>query len=282
MKENDNIQTPVKVDIRDILKIYGSHYTIETVQLDEDGLIDIVPYTFIIKEQVGPKDRHNEWHHQFATLEDAHRAACNRMEIEYTKFLHFCNDIENSSSHKFKKFLANYGIGSYEGKAFLKKNAARIALFKHKIETFKNKSATFKVNYLSGVYTMPQYMPKMDETYYLLNLNDLSNIKLTPMKLNPDDVMIFDYRGSTSNDKFADQFDFKFSHYFIGPNDKAASLDAERLLRFNGQYWGVGVLNYYLFVDKKDALAFAKSCAETTVAKMQRELISINESIAKL
>lgn len=282
MKENDNIQTPIKVDIRDILKTYGSHYTIEVLPLDDTSVIDVVPFTYSIKEQVGPKDKLNEWHHQFATLEDAHRAACNRMEIEYTKYLQICNDVENSSSHKFNKFLARYGIGSYETKAFLKNNAARINLFTHKIETFKNKSATFKVHYLSGEYTIPQYMPEKGETYYLLNLNDLTNIKLTPMQLNPEDVMIFDYRGSSSSDKFADQFDFKFSHYFVGPDDKGASIDSDRLVRFNGRYWSVGILNYYLFVDEKDALAFAKSCAETAVTKMQRELVRINESITKL
>lgn len=51
------------------------------------------------------------------------------------------------------------------------------------IEAIKNKQTEFEINRLEGSYNVPKYMPEVGKTYFMLNLNDFSNIKLTPMTL---------------------------------------------------------------------------------------------------
>lgn len=280
MQENDNIQTPVKTNIRDIVNKYGSHYTLLTVP--QGRHFQPKPFTLSISEEVGPKDKLNNWEHQFATLEEALKAASNRMEINHRDILKAYESRDSKFSWKLHTFFAKIGLLSQSDKKALKEHSDFMLQLKRDIESLKNKQTAFEVKKLEGEYTMPMYIPEVGKTYYMLNLNDFTNVKLTPMTLDPDNVLIFDYRGTRSSDTFADQFDFKFSHYFVGPNDETASLDSDRLLRFNGSYWNLGIHNYYLFVDEKEALSFAKKCAENKVVRMQRELVAINESIAKL
>lgn len=281
MKEIDNIQTPVKVDIRQILATYGSHYTVQR-DLDKKTNKSIFDNKLFIREEVGNKDKHNNWEHQFATLEDAHKSACNTVEIFKRELLNEYEKREASFSWKIHKIMSKIGLLSVHDKDELEEHSSIIARLKKDIEDLKNKKTNFNVVLLSGEYNMPAYMPELDKTYYLLNLNDMANVKVTPMKLIPEEVSIYDYRGSTSNDKFADQFDFRFSHYFEGSNGANTSIDSERLFRFNGTYWHLGVMNYYLFVDEKEALSFAKKCAENKVSRMQSELVILAESIAKM
>jgi hypothetical protein len=281
MKEIDNIQTPVKVDIRQILNTYGSHYTVKHNR-DKKTLKPIFDFKLSIHEEIGEKDKHNEWAHQYATFEDAYKSACNTVEVIKRDTLTQYEEREASFSWKFHKLMSKLGLLSVQDNDELKEHASIVAQLKKDIDELKNKTAKFDVVLLSGEYNMPAYMPELGKTYYMLNINNLANVKLTPMKLIPEEVAIYDYRGSSSNDKFADQFDFKFSHYFEGPNGESTMIDSDRLVRFNGQYWNLGIMNYYLFVDEKEALEFAKKCAETKVAGMQAELIAIAESMAKL
>lgn len=277
MKESDNIQTPVKVDVRQLIETYGSHYVVKPIEVDND-----FDNMFYIQEMIGKKDTLNEWSHEHSTLESARHAACNSIEIVKREFLKEYEEVTNPFSWKFKKLLAKTGLLSSRDKEEFDIFNSDIVRMKQDIEDLKDKKTSIDVVLLKGEYNVPKYMPKLGETYYLLNLNDMTKIKLTPMKLIPDEMTIYDYRGSRSNDKFADQFDFKFSHYFEGPNGESTSLDTDRLFRFNGQYWELGVYHYYLFVDEKEALAFAKKCSENKVAAMHRELEAIAESMAKL
>lgn len=277
MKESDNIQTPVKVDIRQLVETYGSHYVVSSIEVDND-----FDNMFYIQEVIGKKDTLNEWSHEHATLESARHAACNSIEIVKREFLKEYEEITSPFSWKFKKLLAKAGLLSSRDKEEFDIFNSDIVRMKQDIEELKDKKTVIDVVLLQGEYNVPKYMPKLGETYYLLNLNDMTKIKLTPMTLIPDEMSIYDYRGSRSNDKFADQFDFKFSHYFEGPEEVCCSVDTDRLTRFNGQYWHVGIMNYFLFVDEKEALSFAKQCAETKAAGLQAELIAISEAIAKL
>lgn len=277
MKESDNIQTPVKVDVRQLIETYGSHYVVKPIEVDND-----FDNMFYIQEMIGKKDTLNEWSHEHSTLESTRHAACNSIEIVKREFLKEYEEVTNPFSWKFKKLLAKTGLLSSRDKEEFDIFNSDIVRMKQDIEDLKDKKTSIDVVLLKGEYNVPKYMPKLGETYYLLNLNDMTKIKLTPMKLIPDEMTIYDYRGSRSNDKFADQFDFKFSHYFEGPNGESTSLDTDRLFRFNGQYWELGVYHYYLFVDEKEALAFAKKCSENKVAAMHRELEAIAESMAKL
>lgn len=276
MKEIENIQTPVKADIRQVLKTYGSHYTVR------HNFKTNFDYTLCINEEVGEKDKLNEWAHQFATFEDAYKSACNVVEVFKRNTLQEYEKNEASLTWKIHKFFAKIGLLSSQAKEDIAEHAATIVQLKKDIEELKNKTTQFVVVMLNGEYNIPAYMPEFGKTYYMLNINDLSKVKLTPMTIVPEDVAIYDYRGCNSSDKFADQFDFKFSHYFEGPNGESTMLDSDRLIRFNGQYWELGIMNYYLFVDEKEALAFAKKCAEIKVVSMQAELVAINESISKL
>lgn len=204
------------------------------------------------------------------------------MEVFKRNTLQSYEERETSLTWIIHKFVAKIGLLSSQEKEVIAAHAATIVQLKKDIEELKNKTAQFEVVMLNGEYNIPAYMPELGKTYYMLNINDLSKVKLTPMTLTPEDVAIYDYRGCNSSDKFADQFDFKFSHYFEGPNGESTMLDSDRLFRFNGQYWQLGIMNYYLFVDEKEALAFAKKCAEIKVVSMQAELVAINESISKL
>ena len=282
MKEIDNVQVPVKMDIRDILNKYGSHYTVNISRQKDAVRFKPVPFTLSINEEVGPKDKHNDWKHQFATLEEAQQSLYNTMEVNRKEILEAYEKRDATFAWKLHKFFAKIGFLDQRAKDTLAEHATFMAQLGSDIEAIKNKQAEFEINRLDGSYNVPKYMPEVGKTYYMLNLNDFSNIKLTPMTLMPEEISIYDYRGSRSNDSFADQFDFKFSHYFEGPNGESTSLDTERLFRFNGQYWELGVYHYYLFVDEKEALAFAKKCSENKVAAMNRELEAIAESMAKL
>lgn len=277
MKESDNIQIPVKVDIRQLIETYSSHYVVNSIKVDND-----FDNMFYIQERIGKKDTLNEWSHEHATLESARHAACNSIEIVKREFLKEYEEITSSFSWKLKKLLAKTGLLSSRDKEEFDIVNSDIVRMKQDIEDLKDKKTAIDVVLLQGEYNVPKYMPKLGETYYMLNINNLANVKLTPMQLIPEEVAIYDYRGSSSNDKFADQFDFKFSHYFEGPNGESTMIDSDRLVRFNGQYWKLGIMNYYLFVDEKEALVFAKKCAEIKVAGMQAELIAIAESMAKL
>lgn len=277
MKEIDNIQVPVKVDIRQLIDTYGSHYEVNATKES-----DMLNGMFHIKEVIGKKDAHNDWHHQYATVEEARHAACNSIEIVKRKLIQEHEDMEKTIGWKIGQFFSWLGLSSDRNKKEYFIFYQRLDELRQEVERLKDKSAHIDLVFMKGEYNIPKYMPKLGETYYLLNLNDMTNIKLTPMTLIPDELSIYDYRGCRSNDTFADQFDFKFGHYFEGPEEAYTTLDTDRLTRFNGQYWYLGVFNYFLFVDKKEALAFAKQRAETKVAGMQAELIAITESMAKL
>lgn len=277
MKDIDNIQTPVKVDIRQLVETYGSHYVVESITVDND-----FDNMFYIEEKIGKKDTLNEWPRQHSTLEGARHAACNSIEIVKRELLKDYETTAATLSWKFKRFFATMGLLSGRDKEELELFDKHVIRLKQDIEDLKDKKAAIDVVLLQGEYNIPKYMPRLSETYYLLNLNDMTKIKLTPMTLIPNELSIYDYRGCRTNDKFADQFDFKFGHYFEGPDEAYTTLDTDRLTRFNGQYWYLGVFNYFLFVDKKEALAFAKKCAENKVSGMQAELLAIAESMAKL
>lgn len=277
MKEIDNIQVPVKVDIRQLVDTYGSHYEVNVTK--ESDMLDSM---FHIKEVIGKKDTLNDWKHEYATVEEARHAACNSIEIVKRKLIEEHEDIESTIGWKMCQFFSWLGLSSDRNKREYFIFYQRLAELKQEVERLKDKSAHIDLVFMKGEYNIPSNMPELGKTYYMLNINDFTNIKLTPMTLIPEEVAIYDYRGSSSNDKFADQFDFKFSHYFEGPNGESTMIDTDRLVRFNGQYWNLGIMNYYLFVDEKEALAFAKKCAENKVSRMQAELISINESMTKL
>jgi hypothetical protein len=277
MKEIDNIQVPVKVDIRQLVDTYGSHYEVNVTK--ESDMLDSM---FHIKEVIGKKDTLNDWKHEYATVEEARHAACNSIEIVKRKLIEEHEDIESTIGWKMCQFFSWLGLSSDRNKREYFIFYQRLAELKQEVERLKDKSAHIDLVFMKGEYNIPSNMPELGKTYYMLNINDFTNIKLTPMTLIPEEVAIYDYRGSSSNDKFADQFDFKFSHYFEGPNGESTMIDTDRLVRFNGQYWNLGIMNYYLFVDEKEALVFAKKCAENKVSRMQAELISINESMTKL
>lgn len=282
MKEIDNVQVPIKMDIRDILNKYGSHYTVKISRQKDAVRFRPVPFILSINEEVGPKDKYNDWKHQFATLEEAKQSLYNTMEINRKEILESYEKRDSTFSWKLHKFFAKLGFLDQRAKDTLAEHANFMTQLRSDIEAIKNKETAVEINRMEGSYNVPLYIPEVGKTYYMLNLNDFSNIKLTPMTLIPEEISIYDYRGSRSNDSLADQFDFRFSHYFEGPNGENTSLDSERLFRFNGQYWELGVYHYYLFVDEKEALAFAKKCAENKVVTMQRELEAIAESMTKL
>lgn len=276
MKESDNIQVPVKVDIRQLVDTYGSHYEVHVTKES-----DMLNSMFHIKEVIGKKDTLNDWKHEYATVEEARHAACNSIEIVKRNLIQEHEETASTIGWKMGQFLSWLGLSSDRNKNEYFIFYQRLDELKQEVERLKDKSAHIDLVFMKGEYNVPKYMPKLGETYYLLNLNDMTKIKLTPMKLIPDEMSIYDYRGSRSNDKFADQFDFKFSHYFEGPEDVCSCVDTDRLTRFNGQYWNVGIMNHFLFVDEKEALSFAKQCAEVKSAGLQAELIAINEAIAK-
>lgn len=100
MKESDNIQTPVKVDIRQLVETYGSHYVVSSIEVDND-----FDNMFYIQEVIGKKDTLNEWSHEHATLESARHSACNSIEIVKREFLKEYEEITSPFSWKFKSFL---------------------------------------------------------------------------------------------------------------------------------------------------------------------------------
>lgn len=273
----DSIQVPVLIDIRKLVEAYGSHYVVSYPHknIDNDDM-------FYIEEKIGPKDTLNVWEHEHATLEKAYKAACNSTEVAKRALLKEHDRIAKKLSWKLHNLFSRLGMMSEYDKKELKEFNDTHQALKKDIEELQAKKANIKVVYLSGEYMIPQYMPEADKTYYYLDIANNASFKLTPIKLIPEETAIYDYRGSGSNDKFADQFDFKFSHYFKGENDEDYMIDSDRLLTFNGSYWNTGVLNCFLFVDEKEALTFAKNVASRQLEKLQIEMYNIKAAIAKI
>lgn len=273
----DSIQVPVLIDIRKLVEAYGSHYVVN-YRREDSGSDDM----FYIQEKIGPKDTINQWSHEHDTLEKAYHAACNSTEIAKRRLLDDYERISKKLSWKLHNVFARLGMLTEHDQKSLKEFNETHQSLKKDIADLQAKKATIKVEYLSGEYPIPKYMPEAEKNYYYLDISNNASFKLTPIQLIPEETAIYDYRGSGSNDKFADQFDFKFSHYFKDDNDKTYMIDSDRLLTFNGRYWNTGLLNCFLFVDEKEALTFAKKCAENKVAGMQAELLALNETISKL
>lgn len=265
---SDNIQVPVKVNIRELIEKYGSHFI---ASYDDDSLI----------EKIGHKDKHNEWSHQFATLEIAQKSILNKLEVLKIEERNSYMQLMNTAVWKICSFLTKFKMTNGYCKNNIKKISNNLESVEEEIKSLQNKDYQIDVVMMEGEYNIPKYMPESGVTYYHLNLSHMDNVRINAVELNDKESAIYDYRNSRSNDHFADQFDFKFSLYLKGENMEV-TLDSERLIKFNGKYWRLSSLNEFLFLDKKEALDFAKEIAEKKIKSLQEEVLKINENIKNI
>jgi hypothetical protein len=265
---SDNIQVPVKVNIRELIEKYGSHFI---ASYDDDSLI----------EKIGHKDKHNEWSHQFATLEIAKKSILNKLEALKVEERNYYNHLMSTAVWKICSFLTSISMTNKNCKNNMTTIRNDLVLVEEEINKIQNKDYNIDVVMMEGKYNIPKYMPESGVTYYHLNLAHMDNVRINAVELNDEDSAIYDYRNSRSNDHFADQFDFKFSLYLKG-EDIEVTLDSERLIKFNGKYWRLSSLNEFLFLDKKEALDFAKEIAEKKIKSLQEEVVKINDNIKNI
>ena len=87
----DNIQQPVKANIRDIANEYGSHYVASCV---EESIVELI----------GPIDRLNKWHCRYSTLELAKEGILDYLKKIKTKEKESYENKKNPLLGKYAKF----------------------------------------------------------------------------------------------------------------------------------------------------------------------------------
>lgn len=259
----DNIQVPVKVDIRKLVENYGSHFVIDFN--DEK-----------INEVIGEKDRLNHWEHQNATLEIAKQKMLNKLEIlkreERASYL----DVISPLTWRLVSIFLALKIPHKNLKANVKKYKDNIAAVEAEIEKLKAGDYPLEVNMLNGEYNIPKYMPEAGQTYFHLKMYHLDNVKIENVILESSDI--YDYRGCRSCDAFSDQFDFKFNFTLTGENSQVY-IDSERLIQFNGKFWKLSGQGEYLFLDKKEALLFVKNAVDMKIDALEKSKKDIDAQI---
>jgi len=261
----DNIQQPVKANIRDITNEYGSHYVASCV---EESIVELI----------GPIDRLNKWHCRHNTLESAKASILDHLKKIKTKEKELYESKKESAAWKICKILSALKIASSQININMKEINDNIILVENEINQIICGDYEIEIEMLQGECLIPKYMIEKNVSYYHLNLSRLNNIRINEVILDDEGVRIYENRGVTSSNKFADQFSFLFVHYLRGVNLEVM-LSSENLLKFNGKYFELSSQNEFLFVNKKDALKFAKEFSEEKIKSFTKEIEKIDDEL---
>lgn len=256
-----NIQEPVKIDIRQLVDRFGSHYVNFKIGNSSN------PYHFGLYEQIGYKDKLNHWDHQFDTKEQA-------IDSIKNKFTILANKMSESYKNKTSGFLNSvlYAfISDYRNELKeLKKTE-----FEYRNNALKLPS-DFTDESLNGFYSIPKYMPEENVDYFFMSFSH-NKAKVTKMRLV--DSSIYDYRGAKSYSHEIDQYDFHFGFSFENPDNENDSLylDFERLIKFDGQKWETSISGGFLFLNEKDAYDTAVEMSQRTIDKLQSQIKELED-----
>lgn len=252
-------QEPITVSAESLIHEFGSYYSTRFSN-----------NKFSVVEEIGKKDELNEWEHQFHTYEEAYKYAEQKQETILNKSLSTLDSAQDSFIGKTVFFL--YKVKLLRGQ--YKKNFEKfLSKYKETKKIISEKNFDITVKKLTGEFVVPEYRFKIGDKAYLLDIN-ITNPKYSVKEVIVDDISIYDYRGSTSNNPESDQYGIRLTTYFAYPEteNSVASIDFDRLIQFNGEYYETGVMNSYIFLDEDKAIEFAKNILLAQKNKIDKAL----------
>lgn len=255
-------QEPITVPVESLINEFGSYYSTRFSN-----------NKFSIIEELGKKDELNEWEHQFYTYEEAYKSAEQKQEAILKKSISKFDSAQNTFIGKVVFLLHKFKLIRGQYKKNLEKNLSK---YEETKKIILEKDFDIRVKKLTGNFVVPEYRFKIGDKAYLLDIN-IANPKFSVKEVIVDEMSIYDYRGSTSNNPERDKYDICLTTYFSNPEteDCVASIDFDRLVQFNGAYYETGVMNSYIFLDENKAIEFARNILLAQKNKIDKALTGI-------
>lgn len=239
-----SIQEPVVTDVQELVKEFGSHYVFQ----HPEKLGSTKLHEYIVIQRIGPKSE--DWAHEYSTVDEAIKSGQDTILKNAQKQVEKFENASKQMSSKFLFFKSKLGLLDSATQTKLNDYLEEIDGYKSIIE---HPHIKIPVKLLEGQFNIPKYRLVKDQEVYVVKFYNMP--KVTVEKGFVSDNTIYDYRGSSSNNREADRYDFRFSTYIqeSDGDNNIASLEFERLISFNGKYWETSMLNCYIFLDKKEA-----------------------------